>query len=93
MYQTAPAAAAVIITDAATLRRLVTEAVTEAVAKIERGQSLPDRLLNSQQAADYLGLSSSNAVRIRVHRGELECVRIGRSLRFRQSDLDRSVSA
>ena len=65
-----PEASTVVVTDTATLRSLIREDV-DALAEVERDRAFPDRLITSEEAAQYLGLPSSNAVRIKVHRGEL----------------------
>lgn len=41
--------------------------------------------LSTQQAAKYLSISE-NALRIMVHRGQIDSYRIGRRLRFKFSD-------
>ncbi len=41
--------------------------------------------LSTQQAARYLSISE-NALRIMVHRGQIEAFKIGRRLRFKFSD-------
>jgi len=41
--------------------------------------------LSTQQAARYLSMSE-NALRIMVHRGQIEAFKIGRRLRFKFSD-------
>ena len=50
-----------------------------------------DRLLTVRQAADVLGHSVST-VRILINRGTLPAVKLGRSIRIRQSDLDTFIS-
>ena len=41
---------------------------------------------DSKEAADYLRITE-NSLRIKVHRGELHAYRLGRSLRFKKSEL------
>jgi excisionase family DNA binding protein len=43
--------------------------------------------LTTKEAAHYLGLSE-NALRIMVHRGQIEAFKIGRRLRFRVKDCE-----
>jgi excisionase family DNA binding protein len=45
------------------------------------------RLLTRQEVADHLGVSTRTITRL-LERGELRCVRIGRSTRFRAVDVD-----
>ena len=44
-----------------------------------------DQWLSTQEAARYLCISE-NALRIMVHRGQIEAFKLGRRLRFRVSD-------
>ena len=55
-----------------------------------RMQEYADRLLSTNEAARYLGLTP-NALRIRVHRGSIPAYRLGSRLRFRKRDLDASL--
>jgi excisionase family DNA binding protein len=55
-----------------------------------RMQEYADRLLSTNEAAHYLGLTP-NALRIRVHRGSIPAYRLGSRLRFRKRDLDASL--
>ena len=43
--------------------------------------------LSTEEAGEYLRMSA-NAVRIRVHRGQIIPHRVGRRLRFKQAELD-----
>lgn len=47
--------------------------------------------LSTQQAARYLSISE-NALRIMVHRGQIEAFKIGRRLRFKFSDCQKLFS-
>ena len=47
----------------------------------------PDRLLNSQQAAEILGCSTRMIYRL-VASGDLSKVKIGKAARFRLSDIE-----
>lgn len=47
------------------------------------------RWLTAKQAAAYLGLASAEVLRNWVHQGRVNFYKLGRSLRFRISDLDR----
>lgn len=47
--------------------------------------------LTPEQAAEYLGLPTVKALYQRVRRGDVPAHRLGRSLRFRQTDLDRAM--
>ena len=51
-----------------------------------------DRIMNAQEAADYLRLTSG-ALYMACARGQLPVVRFGRRLRFRKADLDRFLAA
>lgn len=68
------------------LKRLVVEALEEH----DRGEKprIVPKALNSREAAAYIG-RSLNAMFHLVARGEIPCVRRGRSLRFLVADLDR----
>ncbi|MBA3351717.1 MAG: helix-turn-helix domain-containing protein [Blastocatellia bacterium] len=46
----------------------------------------PDALLTAEQAGEFLGLTVG-AVRQAAYRGSLPCVKVGRRLRFKPSDL------
>ena len=48
---------------------------------------LPQRLVNTRQAARYLGISPRSLWSL-YNRGELPTVRLGRSVRFDVDDLD-----
>jgi len=48
--------------------------------------------LTTDQAADYLGLSSTKALYERVRRGQVPAHRFGRSLRFSQQELDEMIT-
>lgn len=63
------------------LRAIVGEAVQDQLKAMLR-----EDLVDTNEAATILGLSPA-AVRKRVERGQLTCVRIGASLRFRRSEL------
>lgn len=63
------------------LRSVVREAVSEIIRK-----TLDEELLDTKQAAGLLGMTPA-AVRKAVERGQLPCVRMGRRLRFRRSEL------
>lgn len=45
--------------------------------------------LSAEQAAEYLALSSKQALYQAVRRGEIPCYRLGKRLRFKRSELDR----
>lgn len=45
-----------------------------------------DDLLDARAAAAYLGMTPA-ALRMAVYRGTIACVRVGRRLRFRRSEL------
>lgn len=49
--------------------------------------AVEDRLLTVQEAADYLRFAVQTVYN-KVNRGEIPCVKIGRTLRFRRADLD-----
>ena len=68
------------------LQALVREAVRAEIRDI-----LDSELLTSDQAAGLLGMTPA-AVRKAVERGQLPCVRLGRRLRFRRSELLRVVA-
>jgi excisionase family DNA binding protein len=71
---------------AAQIKRLIREVVTENVAPPRE-----DSLLNSTQAAEFLGMSPA-ALRKAAERGRVPCLRFGRKLRFRRDELLASVS-
>lgn len=61
-----------------------------------KGNTVPsnnfdDRLLTAGEAAAYLGYSEGT-VRNKAQRGELPSVKLGRTLRFRRSELDRWIA-
>lgn len=47
--------------------------------------------LSTQEAASFLSISE-NALRIMVHRGQIECYRFGRRLRFKLADCQKLFS-
>jgi excisionase family DNA binding protein len=49
--------------------------------------SVHDRLLSLKEAAEQLSVSP-DFVRVRIRKGEIPSLRIGRLLKVRQSDLD-----
>lgn len=49
-----------------------------------------DRLLTARQAGEYLGFAEGT-VRNKASRDEIPHVKLGRSLRFRKSELDRWI--
>jgi|WetSurMetagenome_2_1015567.scaffolds.fasta_scaffold01371_15 excisionase family DNA binding protein len=51
-----------------------------------------DRIMNAQEAADYLRLTNG-ALYMACARGQLPAIRWGRRLRFRKTDLDRFLAA
>ena len=51
---------------------------------------IPCEWLSTNEAARYLSMTT-NALRIRVHRGQVRAYKIGRSLRFRIAELDRAL--
>ena len=61
-------------------------AIVETAVEVKMQALLRDDLVNVEEAGQMLGISAA-AVRKRVERGQLIAVRIGRSLRFRRSDL------
>jgi hypothetical protein len=66
------------------------EAIAEAVArKIERIVAASQRLMDIEEAALYLGMST-HALRHKAGR-EIPCVRIDSKLRFDRRDLDRWI--
>ena len=48
---------------------------------------LDEKLLSTDQVADYLGVSTRTVARL-VQRGELPAFRVGRALRFKLADLE-----
>ncbi len=52
----------------------------------------PAEWLSAKAAARYLS-TTVGAIRNRVHRGQLTCYHLGRSLRFKKSELDRLLEA
>ena len=52
------------------------------------GQDSPARLLTLQQVAAYLQLSTKSVRRLRM-----PCLRIGRAIRYRPSDVERFLAA
>ena len=55
---------------------------------------MPERLLNAEEVADLLGVPVST-LHYWSHRGEggPPCARIGRRLKYRQSDVDAYIAA
>jgi excisionase family DNA binding protein len=68
-----------------TLLRQLQERVRELEAKLAVG-SFTEPLLDVKTAAEMLGMTPT-AVRTAAYRGSIKCVRVGRRLRFRPSDL------
>jgi excisionase family DNA binding protein len=69
------------------------EAIVEGVARrLEDKLDRPDgpRLLTIEQAAQYLGYTPA-AARHMVAKGQLPCVRNGRTIRFDAADLNRWI--
>jgi len=71
------------------------EAIADAVAcrlqgKLNAQQSTARRLLNVEEAAEYVGYTPA-AVRHMVTKRQLPCVRNGRTVRFDVADLDRWI--
>lgn len=56
-------------------------------------RQLPDRLLDVNEAAVLLGLKSPRTLYKWAYAGRLPSVKIGRLLRFRQSNLERLIVA
>ena len=54
-------------------------------------EAAPDSLLDARQAAAYLRLAPDTLYRW-VQRGKLPVVRIGRTVRFRRSSLERFIA-
>ncbi len=66
------------------------EAIAEAVAtKLERLATISQRLMDLEEAAKYLGLTS-HALRHKAGM-DIPCVRIDTKLRFDRRDLDRYI--
>lgn len=66
-----------------TLRQMLVEVIR---VELEASMSEPDRLVDVDEAAEILGMTTS-AVRKAAYRGTLPCERIGRRLRFRPRSL------
>lgn len=67
------------------------QALPSRVAELERRLetfAATEPLLNVRQAATFLGITPA-ALRASAYRGSLPCVRVGRRLRFRASELAR----
>lgn len=54
----------------------------------QRGTS---QLLTEAEAADYLNTTASHVRRLRV-RGDIECVRMGRKVRYHIEELERFIN-
>lgn len=59
----------------------------------EAGHHRPFAALTTQQAATYLGLAVSTLNKWRCHGGGPEFLKLGRSVRYLQSDLDAFLEA
>jgi len=57
------------------------------------GTSFKRRLLDVEEAAEYLGLSKSTLNKWRCHGGGPQFIKMGRAIRYRISDLDDFVDS
>ena len=68
------------------LRRIVTDALRDVLRAEREAATSDDDLLDVAQTAAVLGITTADVYQ-RRHRGTLQAIKIGRSIRFRRGDL------
>ncbi len=60
------------------------------MTRLSRSASIPKRLMNAQELADYIGTTYLNVYQM-VSKGGVPFVKIGRSVRFDLLDIDKWI--